>query len=394
MQRLKSRPRRQLLAATLLVILPACHGGKAFRNSPRAAHIPGGEVLLPVEWSCDFAIVPVRINGGGPFNFLLDTGAARMVVTPQVAGQFPEDMFSHQISPRGADGRRVKVTHALNMPTLTLGQAQFSNVDAMIMNLDDVSDSLGLRLDGIIGCPLFRGLLLNINYPERIVRLEVGSLKEMKSENRFHYSGSSRPHVALEIEDTRYPFLVDSGSSSAISVSTRMLKTLEAQQEPVLVAVSVSVSGIPEPWNASRLVSDIKLGTHIIEQPIVRTGREPAIGSALLREFDLTYDFTHRLILLERPTAEPVTMPALRAAGVAFRKRGDHWLVWQLFPYLDADVEIREGDLATRINGTPVEAIDCATTREWLQHEEHISIDLLRNGRSFSVTLPVQELVP
>ena len=37
------------------------------------------------------AVLPVRLNGTGPFQFVLDTGASRPVLTPKLAHARPGD---------------------------------------------------------------------------------------------------------------------------------------------------------------------------------------------------------------------------------------------------------------------------------------------------------------
>lgn len=77
-----------------MLIGVGCTGtARGIRGEPRQVVIPEGSASLPVDWWCDFAIVPVMLDGFGPFNFLLDTGADETIVTPGIAQLFPESTF-------------------------------------------------------------------------------------------------------------------------------------------------------------------------------------------------------------------------------------------------------------------------------------------------------------
>jgi predicted aspartyl protease len=75
--------RRWPAGALAVVLLAGCGGGSA------AVKVPPGQVLVEPKIMKEgrqvLALVPVTINGKGPFAFALDTGAAESLVDSQVA---------------------------------------------------------------------------------------------------------------------------------------------------------------------------------------------------------------------------------------------------------------------------------------------------------------------
>lgn len=62
-------------------------------------------------------------------------------------------------------------------------------------DLSVVSDTLGTPIDGILGCPLFEGSLLEIDFPSKEVRVSVGTLAGERGDDQFKVSGDQRPYV-------------------------------------------------------------------------------------------------------------------------------------------------------------------------------------------------------
>lgn len=386
------------LAWCLAMCATACHGGDArsYSRTPRTVVVPGGAVVLPCEWWCDYALIETTIDGRGPFAFMLDTGSDETIVTPELAARLPDSMFKHKRRVRGADGSRAKVSTALAIDRLIAGEAEFHRFDALVMDLNPISDALGRRLDGILGCPLFEGSLLVLDYPAREVRLRSGSLEGEKREDQFRVSGADRPFVPLMIDGRKIACLVDSGSGSGLSIPSKTMNKLSFQQEPVIASATVSISGEPRLRKAGRLTTDATIGPYLLRTPIVRaSGKTASIGVKMLRHFVVTYDRHHGLVRFERSADEPITTAPYRTHGIVFRKRQDGWIVWQMLPFAKAvDYPLQVGDVVTRMDGRPVADLDCDTLREWTLSKKRIPVDISRKGWSVKGVIRPVDLIP
>ncbi len=109
--------------------------------------------------------VPVHINGNGPFDFVLDTGAGNTVITPELASQIGlEPKPVHGIA-RGIGGDfQLELTE---VHKLAVGDAEISYTSAVVLDLSKVSPKGKLIENGIIGYDFLRNFETVIDYPNK-----------------------------------------------------------------------------------------------------------------------------------------------------------------------------------------------------------------------------------
>jgi predicted aspartyl protease len=144
----------------------ASRGGISFRISPNRP-------LLLVE---------VEVNGHGPFNFVLDTGASFSVITPDTAKAAGVRSTGKSPTAVGAGGF-VKASLA-KLKTLRLGTRTARNLGVAMMSLDEVEKRLGVRIDGLIGYNFLKNYVVTINYPERRLFLKQHKANKRKTVKR------------------------------------------------------------------------------------------------------------------------------------------------------------------------------------------------------------------
>jgi predicted aspartyl protease len=89
-------------------------------------------------------LVPVTVNGQGPFQFVLDTGANRTVLTPALATLLGLDISAN---------RKVTlsgVTGSASVPTVSVDEVRAGNV-ALNHQILPIADSLSPNVHGILG---------------------------------------------------------------------------------------------------------------------------------------------------------------------------------------------------------------------------------------------------
>ena len=114
------------LVGSLCLVLSGCTGPP--RANVRDASVPSVPVLLYKQTprSDEFGrlVVPVQLNGQGPFYFLLDTGAARSALTPAALDRLSVSADrEHDVVVRGVGGRsRV---HTAMVESFQVGDMEF-----------------------------------------------------------------------------------------------------------------------------------------------------------------------------------------------------------------------------------------------------------------------------
>jgi len=116
------------------------------------------------------AVVRVKINGAGPFAFVLDTGAAITIVSTNVARRagLPLERAARLQGGGGSTAGRRSTAREL-----ALGAVRRRNARVIVADvLGPASAEVGMRLDGILGAPFFARGRLTIDYPRRSAWIE------------------------------------------------------------------------------------------------------------------------------------------------------------------------------------------------------------------------------
>lgn len=109
--------------------------------------------------------VPVRINGKGPYEFVLDTGAGNTVITPKLASQLGlEPKPVHGIA-RGLGGDVQLELAAVD--NLSVGDATISSAQVVVIDLVKVSPKGNLIENGILGYDFLKNFETVIDYPNK-----------------------------------------------------------------------------------------------------------------------------------------------------------------------------------------------------------------------------------
>jgi predicted aspartyl protease len=109
--------------------------------------------------------VPVHINGKGPYDFVLDTGAGNTVVTPEMAATIGlEAKPVHGIA-RGLGGDVELELAAVD--AFSIGAASISHSQVVVLDLSKVSPKGKLIENGIIGYDFLKNFETVIDYPNK-----------------------------------------------------------------------------------------------------------------------------------------------------------------------------------------------------------------------------------
>lgn len=114
-------------------------------------------------------LVPTFVNGKGPFEFALDTGASLTVVSAELARNL--GVAAGEAKAGMGAGGTVQVSIS-KVDSVRIGSAELPNLQVAIADLNALSLAAGLKLDGIIGFNLLKGFQVTIDYPRGLLRLE------------------------------------------------------------------------------------------------------------------------------------------------------------------------------------------------------------------------------
>ena len=84
-----------------------------------------GAAVIPYRSMGNHVLVSVAINGGGPYDFVLDTGAETTVISPQAAGEMGLEL-SNPVTVHGVGG--VTTAYTTKLSEVALGNARVRNL--------------------------------------------------------------------------------------------------------------------------------------------------------------------------------------------------------------------------------------------------------------------------
>lgn len=123
-------------------------------------------VAVPIAYTQGELIVKVRLNGGEPVDFLIDTGASESMVDRRIAAEHFLDKQG-QVEISGASG--TVTTNTSVIKKLELGNLQLEDVHALILDLSPQSRQIGRPIGGIIGANVLSQFVVTLDFSRQSV---------------------------------------------------------------------------------------------------------------------------------------------------------------------------------------------------------------------------------
>ena len=168
---MRSPPVRPLLTAALGAWLAACDPGAAARvQAP--ADSAAGEVAFELAGPGGAAlIVPVYLNGEGPFDFVLDTGATYTCVDQALAARLGLRERRGQIAVGAGVGGAGRV-RLVAVDSMRVGAASASGLTACVIDLQALR-SIGSGAQGLVGLNFLKSFRVTLDFQRNVVALRV-----------------------------------------------------------------------------------------------------------------------------------------------------------------------------------------------------------------------------
>jgi hypothetical protein len=331
----------------------------------------------------------------------LETGCWCMEITPQVAATLGERLESVTQDHVHRLGDHY-VNHLHRVRELRLGEARLGGYVV----------STGTTLpgvDGIIGLPAFRDLLVTFDYPAKQMRLERGALPQPdgKSVLPMRRIFGDLLGIDLTIGGTSMPSIIDTQSGLGLSLASTVVDAVHFADEPVQtgeVSIDVGERTRRAPLRKGRLADVVAIGrytfpgqiTDIITYPPTRP-RLGNIGSGVLSHFVMTMDQANkrvRFVSAGDSTSFPPS-PAYRSFDVALTAppRGNTVRVSRVVPGGIADrAGLKTGDVVVRVNDAPASTLRVhgspqSNLDRLARSEAPLVMGVERAGQTVTVTL-------
>jgi predicted aspartyl protease len=122
--------------------------------------MPGG---VAITFKDGYTLLPVYINGHGPYQFILDTGSSATIISLELAAA----LNLPQGKSRTGYGLAESIAgYESEVTAITVGQAELCNVTVAALDCAPVSESVGERVDGYIGNAFLSNFTVSFRYCE------------------------------------------------------------------------------------------------------------------------------------------------------------------------------------------------------------------------------------
>jgi hypothetical protein len=399
------------LHATKITFAPARKMAAFARPTerPPGGQIEGGRksVTLPFRLLNNHVYVEARVNGKGPYTFIVDTGG-HTLISPRVAREAGLKVVGAGVT-SGA-GEKSESTGYARYREIALGAVRLTDQPAFITNIYQPAIE-GIPVDGMVGFELFARFAIRIDYGSKTMTLtEFDAFRPDGSSTPVPFNFYDHlPSIDGRIDNLPAHFDIDTGSRSEIDVTSPFVAQhrLRELYRPGLDAITGWGVGGASHAYVVRMPS-ITIGT--VKVPGVVTGLSKAkagsfsdpsfdgnIGSGLLKRFVATFDYSRQIMYLKPLDPQPADAGAFDRSGMWINAAKAGYVVEHVSPDGPADqAGLLKGDVIIAINGDPprAEALSAARTMlKILPAGSSVKLMILREGKTRTIELRLRELI-
>ncbi|MFD2285167.1 peptide-binding protein [Pedobacter petrophilus] len=275
---------------------------------------------IPFKCIKNLIIIPLFVNGKGPYDFVLDTGVGPLIITEPSIIDSVNFSTMRKIKLSGLGVEHVDAYVSQNV-SAQLGSAKIKYIPTAVLKEDffNLSGHLGIKIFGLIGFDFFNSFVVDIRYSSN--QLIFSDLKR-----KVKYRGSkvpiliekNKPYIATEvvINDTlrvKTRLLIDTGASHALSLEMLDGRAFPVPDQKIKANLGMSLSGQIKGFVGR--ISKFYIGKHVfanvvtgfpnfesISSKIDLISRNGNLGGEILRKFDVQFNYQEGFLYL-RPNS-------------------------------------------------------------------------------------------
>jgi len=124
-------------------------------------------------------LVDAKVNGKGPFNFAVDTGASGTVISKQTAEAL--GVSQNEATPKKGHCCGGEMDASLvTVKSVEVGDIKVRDIQVAIMDLSAISKAVGTNLEGIIGYNFMKDYQVIIDYPNNRISFEKAHIHQLQ----------------------------------------------------------------------------------------------------------------------------------------------------------------------------------------------------------------------
>jgi len=212
---------------------------KALGTDVAVVSAPANPAPIRFRKSLNLIFTGVMVNGKGPYDFALDTGATQTVLSEKLANQIGLQPVTTTIMHGVGGGGKID-TKLYSVKEIGLGDVKIKNVPVGTFN-----DPLVTQLaDGIFGTAILADFIITANYPANQLELSRKRNPNTTGEVLPAWYFSNLLLVPLEVNgQQRGNFIVDTGAVTTV-ISHNMAANLGVNEKTPGAKVDLGIAGV------------------------------------------------------------------------------------------------------------------------------------------------------
>jgi hypothetical protein len=356
---------------------------------------------VPLLLQRNLLVISARLNGFGPFNFLLDTGVSTSIITSAKLADSLHLRHGDKFRVIGAGGSDTGLqAYQTDSVCVTIRSVEAPHLTMLVLSEDvlNLSGYVGVPIHGILGSELFRSFVV-APHPEqetmeliapthyRAPRGKYWSSLPLTIENNKAYFVA--PVQLSDSLTMRLKLVLDTGASHALSLETDSDPNLVAPAKRLHADLGRGLTGVVRGYLAR--VPILHLGRYQMRSVLtsfpdaadvhrrIDVPRNGNVGYELLKRFSLVIDYPHHRMLLRPNTrfSDPFEHDMCGLDLMALAPDYRRYLVLRVEPHSPAEeAGLLPDDELLSINFIPI-GVFSLTQLSHMMHSENGRVLLL-----------------
>ena len=366
----------RLMAIVLLLLAPAPACSRSDSSVPSGK----SSFSLPFGLVDNRVFIDVKLNGRGPFRFILDTGAGGALLNTGAANHL--GLRVEDAGEEGGVGEQKEHFGRTRIEQVQIGDMQLNDLEFAVSLTGGAPHVFGTApFDGVIGLEVFQRMVVKHDYMHRMLTFTVPE--------KFSYTGSGTivhferprqiPVVAAELDGVAGTFGVDTGARSSLLLYVPFVKQNKLKEKYAAKVDGVTGWGLGGPVRSLLArARELKIGDLSVHDLVVRLSTQKAgattssamaglIGPDVLSQFDVTFDYSRSRIILEK-NQDYGRHDSYDRSGMWMGQDGKQFTVIDVIAGGPAEAAgIKQGETILAINGESTDNLVLPDAREGMR---------------------------
>jgi hypothetical protein len=227
---------------------------------------------------------------------MVDTGTTGSTISSELARRLNLKWRVDTVTVNDVAGRRIDVVPVF-LSDVAVGDLRLPRLDAVAIDVRPLRQSLGMRLDGILGSNFFEHRIVRIDYPCRMITIVP---RELADRPIVHFARVDPGYIVSQevwLGNRRASAMFDTGNSSSIVVTAKGISDLHLERDARFGKPVISYGAGGAVMETEGRLHGLRLGSVPLPEAAARFA--PAsdesfdlnVGNGVLSQFVATFDY-------------------------------------------------------------------------------------------------------